>query len=108
MTNLQAFCDLPIELEDSENDFRIGTILLTDKCNFECSYCYSQKGRSFKIISKNALKTAIDFIITNIVRRVNSSSNDEAKHRFTIDQSLESKKIISLEIYEIENIKYVI
>ena len=50
----------------------------------------------------------IDFIITNIVRRVNSSSNDEAKHRFTIDQSLESKKIISLEIYEIENIKYVI
>ncbi len=47
------------------NSFNYATILLTDKCNFECSYCYSQEARSKSIIKKEDLKTAIDFLLEN-------------------------------------------
>jgi len=46
-------------------NFNYATILLTEKCNFECSYCYSQKARSKSSITKEKLKTALDFILIN-------------------------------------------
>lgn len=40
------------------------TILLNQKCNFSCSYCYSAAGRSNKVIDEAQLTTILDFFIT--------------------------------------------
>ncbi|MDD3875719.1 MAG: 4Fe-4S cluster-binding domain-containing protein [Bacteroidales bacterium] len=39
------------------------TILPTYDCNFSCSYCYAQEGRSTKILKKEDAKATIDFFI---------------------------------------------
>ncbi len=38
-------------------------ILPNNVCNFKCSYCYSAKGRSGKVISKEVLKASLDKFI---------------------------------------------
>jgi len=39
------------------------SLLLNNKCNFNCSYCYSAKGRSNTQLDEKKLLTAIDFFI---------------------------------------------
>ena len=40
------------------------TVLLNQKCNFSCSYCYSAAGRSNKTIDSAQFKTILDYFIT--------------------------------------------
>lgn len=39
------------------------TILLNQKCNFACSYCYSAKGRSSQVLDSESIKTVIDYFV---------------------------------------------
>lgn len=39
------------------------TILLTDKCNMSCSYCYSSESRSIQSLDKSKLKSVLDYIL---------------------------------------------
>jgi radical SAM protein with 4Fe4S-binding SPASM domain len=47
----------------SVDDINRLTILPTSSCNFNCSYCYSSKGRSDKTLSKEQIKSAVDYFI---------------------------------------------
>lgn len=47
----------------SPNDVFAITILPNNICNFSCSYCYAAKGHGKDEISKEKLKTVIDFFI---------------------------------------------
>lgn len=40
------------------------TILLNQKCNFSCSYCYSARGRSNAELSKEQLQQALSFFVS--------------------------------------------
>lgn len=40
------------------------TILLNQKCNFSCSYCYSAAGRSDKVIDDADLKAVLDYFVS--------------------------------------------
>ena len=39
-------------------------IILSQKCNLSCTYCYAQESRSSDTITKSKLKTVIDFILS--------------------------------------------
>lgn len=39
-------------------------ILLNEKCNFSCSYCYSAKGRSKAEATENSVKRTLDFFLS--------------------------------------------
>lgn len=46
-------------------DFLRMYVLPNYVCNFACSYCFSAKGRSKKVMNKEHLKAALDFFIDN-------------------------------------------
>ncbi len=46
-------------------DFRNLTLLPTNRCNFSCSYCYSRAGRSSDMIDFDAVKTAVEWFVSN-------------------------------------------
>lgn len=46
-------------------------IILSQLCNLACTYCYAQEAHSNKILSKNKLKTVIDYILSNSASVVN-------------------------------------
>lgn len=52
------------------DEFLLMYILPNYICNFSCSYCFSAKGRSNKVIDKDKLKTALDYFIDS--KRVQS------------------------------------
>lgn len=39
------------------------TILLNQKCNFSCSYCYSAKGRSSQVLDEESIRAIIDYFV---------------------------------------------
>lgn len=40
-------------------------VILSQMCNLSCSYCYAQEARSKDVLSKDKLRTAIDYIFSN-------------------------------------------
>ncbi len=54
----------PIRLESNKHKFNRVTILLTHKCNFACSYCYSQSERSSKVLDKNKIIKVVDYVFS--------------------------------------------
>jgi radical SAM protein with 4Fe4S-binding SPASM domain len=50
-------------LKQSPYDYTTLSLLPNQICNFHCTYCYSAKGRSNKIIDKAKLYRALDFFI---------------------------------------------
>lgn len=50
-------------LAKSPEEYSRMAILPNNVCNFRCSYCYSAQGRSNKIISKDVLKSTLDYFI---------------------------------------------
>lgn len=53
------------------NEFLLMYILPNYICNFSCSYCFSAKGRSNKVLKKEHLKAALDYFIDS--NRIQSS-----------------------------------
>ena len=51
------------------SDFLNISILPNNICNFSCSYCFSAKGRSNKVIDKDKLKTALDYFSQIIINK---------------------------------------
>lgn len=41
------------------------TIILTQKCNLGCTYCYAQKQRSSDCLDQTKIKIAIDYYVAN-------------------------------------------
>lgn len=58
---------LPIAPSDETTFFNRNhlIVLLTNKCNLSCGYCYSQFSRNFHTISPFKLKTVIDYTLDN-------------------------------------------
>jgi radical SAM protein with 4Fe4S-binding SPASM domain len=50
-------------LRQTPHDYTTLSLLPNQICNFHCTYCYSAKGRSSKIIDKTVLDRALDFFI---------------------------------------------
>ena len=57
----------PVSQRDSKvnnvNEFLLMYILPNYICNFACSYCFSAKGRSNKVLKKEHLKAALDYFV---------------------------------------------
>ena len=57
----------PSQLPDyhaSYHDFTILYVLLNQRCNFSCTYCYSAHGRSNRELTFDQLKTMVDFFFS--------------------------------------------
>lgn len=58
---------IPAEQRDSKvnhvDEFLLMYVLPNYTCNFSCSYCFSAKGRSRKVLDKAHLKAALDYFI---------------------------------------------
>lgn len=44
-------------------------VILSQMCNLACSYCYAQESRSKDVLSKEQVKTAVDFIMAKESKR---------------------------------------
>lgn len=57
----------PIEPEDDTLSFNNNNLilLLTNKCNFSCRYCYSQFSRSNETLDKSKLITILNYVLSN-------------------------------------------
>lgn len=62
---LNAFKDSDTEVFVTRNPYTITelTILLNQKCNFSCSYCYSADGREKTVLDDKLLRAALDFFV---------------------------------------------
>lgn len=45
------------------------TIILSQKCNLACTYCYAQESRSKETLSKEYLRVVIDYVLSNETKR---------------------------------------
>ena len=48
----------------SYHDFTVMYIILNQRCNFSCTYCYSSRGRSEQELTLDQLKTMVDFFFS--------------------------------------------
>ncbi|MBO4630698.1 MAG: hypothetical protein J5858_02120, partial [Lentisphaeria bacterium] len=48
----------------SYHDFTVLYIILNQRCNFSCTYCYSANGRSNQELTFDQLKTMVDFFFS--------------------------------------------
>ena len=55
-------CEIIYETKSTDTIQEL-TILLNQKCNFSCSYCYSANGRSSVVLDKQKIFSALDFFI---------------------------------------------
>lgn len=55
-------CETIYEIKDVDTIQEL-TILLNQKCNFSCSYCYSANGRSSVVLDRQKIFSALDFFI---------------------------------------------
>lgn len=52
-----------LEIIRTPADIESMYVLLNQKCNFSCKYCYSSMGRSNEELSEDVLRTALDFFV---------------------------------------------
>ncbi len=74
---LEQIEDTSIELKSNSREFDIedrAVIILTQKCNLACSYCYAQHSRTQDILSLEKIKVVVDYIF---------SKNNGVKKQFT-------------------------
>lgn len=71
-SHLSALNDAnPIKPLDNKDAYgRTLTIILSQICNMECSYCYAQKGHSNDIISLDQIKIYIDYFYNKLRSRI--------------------------------------
>lgn len=55
-------CEIIYETKSTDTIQEL-TILLNQKCNFSCSYCYSANGRSSVVLDKQKIFSVLDFFI---------------------------------------------
>lgn len=65
LKEIKAFKDIYVPSKLVPQEPKRALIILSERCNLNCEYCYAQKAHSNEVISKASLTAIADFILSN-------------------------------------------